>query len=132
MLTQQEIISKAEYYSRGNIDELPSLILTGQVGTGLIYSVSAIADKLRHITKKRVDVIVPNLLVIHSVEELDAGLNLNPADKVINILCFDGLELANDDIKEAIHKARFIRKIGTYKLPKNCLVVTIIKNCFSI
>ncbi|MBR2989206.1 MAG: AAA family ATPase [Clostridia bacterium] len=121
------------------LKSVPSAMLWGAPGVGKSQAVRQIASQLERTTGKKVVVTDVRLLLFNPIDlrgiptaNADKTLavwlkpqifNMNPSDKVVNILFLDELSSAPQSVQAAAYQIALDRVIGEHKLPENCIVI---------
>ncbi len=121
------------------IKSMPSVMLWGAPGVGKSQGVREMAEKIEAGTGKRVVVTDVRLLLFNPIDlrgiptaNADKTLavwlkpqifNMDPSDKIVNILFLDELSAAPQSVQAAAYQITLDRVIGEHKLPDNCIVI---------
>ena len=118
---------------------VPSSFIWGPPGIGKSQAVMQIADAIRKKTHKRVEVIDIRLSIfspidLRGVPVADARkeftvwlkpriFELDASEGVVNILFFDELSSAPQQVQAAAYQITLDHRIGEHKLPDNCIII---------
>ncbi len=118
---------------------MPSVMLWGAPGVGKSQAVRQIADNISRKTKKKVNVTDVRLLLFNPIDlrgiptaNEDKTLaiwlkpqifQMDPSEKVVNILFLDELSAAPQSVQAAAYQITLDRVVGEHKLPENCIVI---------
>lgn len=121
------------------VDSVPSVMLWGAPGVGKSQGVRQIAAKIEAATGKTVKVTDVRLLLFNPIDlrgiptaNEDRTLaiwlrpqifDMDPSDKVINILFLDEISAAPQSVQAAAYQITLDRTVGEHKLPANCIVI---------
>lgn len=121
------------------VTTIPSVMLWGPPGVGKSQGVREIASRIEKETKKKVNVTDVRLLLFNPIDlrgiptsNADKTLavwlrpqifNMDPSDKVINILFLDEISAAPQSVQAAAYQITLDRTVGEHKLPENCIVI---------
>lgn len=117
----------------------PSVMLWGAPGVGKSQAVRQIAKELERETGKRTAVTDVRLLLFNPIDlrgiptaNADKTLavwlkpkifDMDPSDKVINILFLDEISAAPQSVQAAAYQITLDRVVGEHALPDNCIVI---------
>ncbi len=118
---------------------LPSVMLWGQPGIGKSQAVKALADRISRSTGKTAVVTDVRLLLFNPIDlrgiptaNEDKTLavwlkpkifDMNPSDRVVNVLFLDEISAAPQSVQAAAYQITLDRTVGEHKLPDNCIVI---------
>ncbi len=118
---------------------LPTAFLWGAAGVGKSEGVYQLAEKLKKLTHKKVEITDVRLLLFSPVDLrgvpvadstrrfttwlMPAIFNMQESDEYINILFLDELSSAPQSLQAAAYQICLDRRIGEHKLPENCIVI---------
>ncbi len=118
---------------------VPSVMLWGPPGVGKSQAVRQIAKELEYTTGKRCNVTDVRLLLFNPIDlrgiptaNEDKTLaiwlkpqifQMDPSDRVINILFLDEISAAPMSVQAAAYQITLDRVVGEHKLPDNCIVI---------
>lgn len=121
------------------IKNIPSAMLWGAPGVGKSQAIRQIAAKIERETGKRAVVTDVRLLLFNPIDlrgiptaNADKTLaiwlkpqifNMDPSDKIINILFLDEISAAPQSVQAAAYQITLDRVVGEHKLPDNCIVI---------
>ena len=121
------------------IKSFPSVMLWGAPGVGKSQAVRQIAREIEYKTKKKVNITDVRLLLFNPIDlrgiptsNADKTLaiwlkpqifQMDPSDKVVNILFLDEISAAPQSVQAAAYQITLDRVIGEHKLPDNCIVI---------
>ena len=124
---------------RKNLDLFPSVMMWGQPGVGKSQAIRQIAKNIEKETGKSVKVTDVRLLLFNPIDlrgipvaneskTLAVWLKpqifqMDPSDKVINILFLDEISAAPQSVQSAAYQITLDRTVGEHKLPDNCIVI---------
>ena len=121
------------------IKSVPSVMLWGAPGVGKSQAIRQLAREIEANTGKKVSVTDVRLLLFNPIDlrgiptaNADKTLaiwlkpqifQMNPSDKVVNILFLDELSAAPQSVQAAAYQITLDRVVGEHKLPENCIVI---------
>ena len=121
------------------VTTIPSVMLWGSPGVGKSQGVRQMAAKIAKETKKKVSVTDVRLLLFNPIDlrgiptaNEDKTLavwlrpqifNMNPSDKIINVLFLDEISAAPQSVQAAAYQITLDRTVGEHRLPDNCIVI---------
>lgn len=122
-----------------SIKIFPSVMLWGPPGVGKSQAIKQIANEITENTGKKTIVTDVRLLLFNPIDlrgiptaNADKTLavwlkpqifQMDPSDKVINILFLDEISSAPQSVQAAAYQITLDRVIGEHKLPDNCIVI---------
>lgn len=122
-----------------NLNTMPSVMLWGQPGVGKSQAIRELADELKYLTKKEVNVTDVRLLLFNPVDlrgiptaNADKTLaiwlkpkvfDMDSSSDVINILLLDEISAAPQSVQAAAYQITLDKTVGEHKLPNNCIVI---------
>ncbi|MBO7214270.1 MAG: AAA family ATPase [Clostridia bacterium] len=125
--------------NKQSIKDMPSVMLWGPPGVGKSQLVRQIAKSLEDSTSKKVVVTDVRLLLFNPVDlrgiptsNADKTLSIwlkpkifdmDPSNKVINILFLDEISAAPQSVQAAAYQITLDRVVGEHRLPDNCIVI---------
>ena len=114
-------------------------MLWGQPGVGKSQAIRQIASNITKDTGKKVNICDVRLLLFNPIDlrgipvaneskTLAVWLKpqifqMDPSDKVINILFLDEISAAPQSVQSAAYQITLDRTVGEHKLPDNCIVI---------
>ena len=117
----------------------PSVMLWGQPGVGKSQAIRQIAKNIEKATLKSVKVVDVRLLLFNPIDLRGIPVanesktlaiwlkpqifQMDPSDKVINILFLDEISAAPQSVQSAAYQITLDRTVGEHKLPDNCIVI---------
>ena len=117
----------------------PSVMLWGQPGVGKSQAIRQIASNITKDTGKKVNVVDVRLLLFNPIDlrgipvanenkTLAVWLKpqifqMDPSDKVINILFLDEISAAPQSVQSAAYQITLDRTVGEHRLPDNCIII---------
>ena len=117
----------------------PSVMLWGQPGVGKSQAIRQIAKNIEKSTLKSVKVVDVRLLLFNPIDLRGIPVanesktlaiwlkpqifQMDPSDKVINILFLDEISAAPQSVQSAAYQITLDRTVGEHKLPDNCIVI---------
>ncbi len=118
---------------------MPSVMLWGPPGVGKSQAVRQIAREIKEQTKKDVNVTDVRLLLFNPIDlrgiptsnaEKTLAIwlkpqifQMDPSDKIINILFLDEISAAPQSVQAAAYQITLDRVVGEHKMPDNCIVI---------
>ena len=125
--------------NRKDLKLFPSVMLWGQPGVGKSQAIRQIASNITKDTGKKVNICDVRLLLFNPIDlrgipvaneskTLAVWLKpqifqMDPSDKVINILFLDEISAAPQSVQSAAYQITLDRTVGEHKLPDNCIVI---------
>lgn len=121
------------------VKTMPSVMLWGPPGVGKSQGVKQIGMKIEKEVKKKVVITDVRLLLFNPIDlrgiptaNEDKTLaiwlkpqifQMDPSNKVINILFLDEISAAPQSVQAAAYQITLDRTVGEHKLPENCIVI---------
>lgn len=121
------------------VKTLPSVMLWGAPGVGKSQAVRQLAKEIEDQTGKKSVVTDVRLLLFNPIDlrgiptaNADKTLavwlkpqifQMDPSDKVVNILFLDEISAAPQSVQAAAYQITLDRVVGEHKLPENCIVI---------
>lgn len=119
--------------------DFPSVMIWGMPGVGKSEGVREIASNIEQTTKKKVVVTDVRLLLFNPIDlrgipvaNEDRTLavwlkpqifQMDPSNKVVNILFLDEISAAPQSVQAAAYQITLDRKVGEHTLPDNCIII---------
>ena len=121
------------------VKTVPSVMLWGPPGVGKSQAVRQLARGIEESTGKMVAITDVRLLLFNPIDlrgiptaNADKTLavwlkpqifQMNPSERIINILFLDELSAAPQSVQAAAYQITLDRVVGEHKLPDNCIVI---------
>lgn len=121
------------------VKTMPSVMLWGPPGVGKSQGIKQIGLKIEKELKKKVVITDVRLLLFNPIDlrgiptaNEDKTLaiwlkpqifQMDPSNKVINILFLDEISAAPQSVQAAAYQITLDRTVGEHKLPENCIVI---------
>lgn len=121
------------------VKTIPSVMLWGPPGVGKSQAIRQIAKEIEASTGKNVKITDVRLLLFNRIDlrgiptsNADKTLavwlrpqifQMDPDDKIVNILFLDEISAAPQSVQAAAYQITLDRVVGEHRLPDNCIVI---------